>query len=158
MAHDVIYNTCVDQGVVLMCSKDGYFQKFTSTGKEFTGFKHKFLERVGQFYQKRGQKKWKKRVFWGQKRVFWGQKGTFFRFFRGQNQVNLEFLVEMACQKHSKTAIYHSHYIRILNKYIFCSQKSQNKSRLVETLWKRIYTNGYLRFGRYFFSTFSTSF
>ena len=57
MAHDVIYNTCVDQGVVLMCSKDGYFQKFTSTGKEFTGFKHKFLERVGQFYQKRGQKK-----------------------------------------------------------------------------------------------------
>ena len=57
MAHDVIYNTCVDQGVVLMCSKDGYFQKFTSTGKEFTGFKHKFLERVGRFYQKRGQKK-----------------------------------------------------------------------------------------------------
>ena len=57
MAHDVIYNTCVDQGVVLMCSKDGYFQKFTSTGKEFTGFKHKFLERVGQFYQKKGQKK-----------------------------------------------------------------------------------------------------
>ena len=57
MAHDVIYKTCVDQGVVLMCSKDGYFQKFTSTGKEFTGFKHKFLERVGQFYQKKGQKK-----------------------------------------------------------------------------------------------------
>jgi len=57
MAHDVIYNTCVDQGVVLMCSKDGYFQKFTSTGKEFTGFKHKLLDKVGQFYQKRGQKK-----------------------------------------------------------------------------------------------------
>ena len=73
-------------------------------------------------------------MFWGQKGVFWGQKGTFFRFFRGQNQVNLEFLVEMACQKHSKTAIYHSPYIRILNKNIICSQKSQNKSRLVETL------------------------
>ena len=57
MAHDVIYNTCVDQGVILMCSKDGFFQKFTSTGKEFTRFKHKFLEKVGQFYQKRGQKK-----------------------------------------------------------------------------------------------------
>ena len=47
MAHDVIYNTCVDQGVILMCSKDGFFQKFTSTGKEFTRFKHKFLEKVG---------------------------------------------------------------------------------------------------------------
>ena len=57
MAHDVIYNTCVDQGVILMCSKDGFFQKFTSTGKEFTHFKHKFLEKVGQFYQKKGQKK-----------------------------------------------------------------------------------------------------
>ena len=57
MAHDVIYNTCVAQGVILMCSKDGFFQKFTSTGKEFTRFKHKFLEKVGQFYQKKGQKK-----------------------------------------------------------------------------------------------------
>ena len=25
MAHDVVYKTCVDQGVILMCSKDGYF-------------------------------------------------------------------------------------------------------------------------------------
>jgi genome maintenance exonuclease 1 len=52
MAHDVIYNTCIDQGVILMCSRDGFFQKFTSTGKEFTRFKHQFLAKVGQFYQK----------------------------------------------------------------------------------------------------------
>ena len=57
MAHDVIYRTCIDQGVILMCSKDGFFQKFISNGEEFTRFKHKFLEKVGQFYQKRGQKK-----------------------------------------------------------------------------------------------------
>ena len=57
MAHDVIYNTCVDQGVILMCSKDGFFQKFTSTGKEFTGYKHKFLARVDQFYKKMTLKK-----------------------------------------------------------------------------------------------------
>ena len=57
MAHDVIYKTCVDQGVILMCSKDGFFQKFTSTGKEFTRFKHKFLEKTGQFYQKMTSKK-----------------------------------------------------------------------------------------------------
>ena len=51
MAHDVVYKTCIDQGVVLMCSKDGYFQKFTSNGKEFTRHKHKFLEKVDQYYK-----------------------------------------------------------------------------------------------------------
>jgi len=50
MSHDVIYGTCIDQGVILMCSKDGFFQKFISTGKEFTRYKHKFLARVDQFY------------------------------------------------------------------------------------------------------------
>ena len=51
MAHDVIYGTCIDQGVVLMCSKDKYFQKFTSNGKEFTRYKHKFLAKVDQYYK-----------------------------------------------------------------------------------------------------------
>ena len=50
MAHDVIYNTCIDQGVILMCSKDGFFQKFISTGKEFTRYKHQFLSKIDQFY------------------------------------------------------------------------------------------------------------
>ena len=52
MAHDQIYNTCVDQGVILMCSKDGFFQKFTSTGKEFTRYKHRFLRKIDEFYRK----------------------------------------------------------------------------------------------------------
>ena len=56
MAHDVIYGTCIDQGVILMCSKDGFFQKFTSNGGEFTRFKHKFLGKIDQFYQKKGSK------------------------------------------------------------------------------------------------------
>ena len=53
MAHDVIYGTCIDQGVILMCSKDGFFQKFTSNGADFTRFKHKFLRRIDLFYQKK---------------------------------------------------------------------------------------------------------
>ena len=57
MAHDQVYGTCVDQGVILMCSKDGMFQKFTSNGQEFTDFKHKFLGRVGKFYKKQAEKK-----------------------------------------------------------------------------------------------------
>ena len=57
MAHDVIYKTCIDQGVVLMCSKDGFFQKFTSTGKEFTRYKHQFLSKVDEYYKKTTSKK-----------------------------------------------------------------------------------------------------
>ena len=53
MAHDQIYGTCIDQGVILMCSKDVFFQKFTSNGADFTRFKHKFLGRIDQFYQKK---------------------------------------------------------------------------------------------------------
>ena len=56
MAHDQIYGTCIDQGVILMCSKDGFFQKFTSNGAEFTRFKHKFLGRIDQFYKSKSQK------------------------------------------------------------------------------------------------------
>jgi len=56
MAHDQIYGTCIDQGVILMCSKDGFFQKFTSNGADFTRFKHKFLGRIDQFYKGKSQK------------------------------------------------------------------------------------------------------
>jgi len=62
MAHDQVYGTCVEQGVILMCSKDGFFQRFIVNGKNFTGYKHKFLEKIGQFYRKTGQKKGKKEV------------------------------------------------------------------------------------------------
>ena len=56
MAHDQIYGTCIDQGVILMCSKDGFFQKFTSNGADFTRFKHKFLSKIDQFYRDKSQK------------------------------------------------------------------------------------------------------
>ena len=62
MAHDQVYGTCVEQGVILMCSKDGFFQRFIVNGKNFTRYKHKFLEKIGQFHQKTGQKKGKKEV------------------------------------------------------------------------------------------------
>ena len=35
MAHNHIYDTKINQGVILMCSKDGFFQKFVVDGKEF---------------------------------------------------------------------------------------------------------------------------
>jgi len=50
MAHDAVYNTQIEQGVILMCSKDGYFQEFVIEGKEFREAKYAFLKRLDQFY------------------------------------------------------------------------------------------------------------
>ena len=51
MAHDYVFGTKIQSGVILMCSKDGIFQKFESSDKEFVGFQHDFLRRVDQYYK-----------------------------------------------------------------------------------------------------------
>ena len=50
MAHDFTYSTAIRAGVILMCSKDGYFQKFEVSDDEFRQYKYKWLARVGQYY------------------------------------------------------------------------------------------------------------
>ena len=50
MAHNFTYKTEIIQGVVLMCSKDGYFQKFEVNEEEFRQYKFKWLARVSQYY------------------------------------------------------------------------------------------------------------
>ena len=50
MAHDAVYGTNIEQGVIMMCSKDGYYQQFVIEGKEFREAKHKFLGRLDEFY------------------------------------------------------------------------------------------------------------
>lgn len=50
MAHNFTYRTEISQGVVLMCSKDGYFQKFEVNEEEFRQYKYKWLARVSQYY------------------------------------------------------------------------------------------------------------
>ena len=50
MAHNYVYDTHIQQGVVLMCSKDGFFQKFVVSDKEFQGYMHTFLKKVDQYY------------------------------------------------------------------------------------------------------------
>ena len=51
MAHNYIYNTKIQSGVILMCSKDGLFQKFEVSDKEFQGHMHEFLRKVDQYYK-----------------------------------------------------------------------------------------------------------
>ena len=51
MAHNYIYRTKIQSGIILMCSKDGFFQKFEVSDKEFVGYQHAFLKKVDQYYK-----------------------------------------------------------------------------------------------------------
>ena len=50
MAHDAVYGTTIEKGVILMCSKDLYYQEFTIEGEEYRKAKHEFLRRLDHFY------------------------------------------------------------------------------------------------------------
>ena len=50
MAHDAVYGTTIEQGIIMMCSKDGYYQQFMIEGDEFRQAKHNFLGRLDEFY------------------------------------------------------------------------------------------------------------
>ena len=50
MAHDAVYGTTIEQGIIMMCSKDGYYQQFMIEGDEFRQAKHNFLGRLNEFY------------------------------------------------------------------------------------------------------------
>ena len=56
MAHNHVYGTKIQNGVILMCSKDCFFQKFEVSDQEFQGYMHEFLRRVDQFYQQKPDK------------------------------------------------------------------------------------------------------
>ena len=53
MAHNYVYGTKIDQGVILMCTPDCYFQKFVIRGKEFVKYQHNFLRRLDQYYEEK---------------------------------------------------------------------------------------------------------
>ena len=56
MAHNFIYKTKITKGVIMMCSKDHYYQEFIVEGKEFQKYKHNFLRRVNEYYETRPKK------------------------------------------------------------------------------------------------------
>ena len=57
MAHNYVYRTKIQSGVILMCSKDKLFQKFESSDKEFVGYQHAFLRKVDQYYRNQKDQK-----------------------------------------------------------------------------------------------------
>ena len=55
MAHNILFNTQITKGVVMMCSKDNYYQEFVIEGAEFQKYKHNFLRRVDEYYSSRAK-------------------------------------------------------------------------------------------------------
>ena len=53
MAHDAVYDTTIERGVIMMCSKDLYYQEFVIEGEEYRNAKHEFLRRLDKFYSDR---------------------------------------------------------------------------------------------------------
>ena len=51
MAHDAIYKTNIEQGVILMCTPDLFFQKFVLNGARFRQAKWEWLKKVDEYYK-----------------------------------------------------------------------------------------------------------
>ena len=51
MAHDYVYQSNIQQCVIMMCTPDLYYQEFKIQGIELKEYKHKFLKRLDQYYE-----------------------------------------------------------------------------------------------------------
>ena len=51
MAHNYVYGTKIQSGIILMCTKDFMFQKFELSGREFVRYQHAFLKKVDQYHK-----------------------------------------------------------------------------------------------------------
>ena len=51
MAHNHVYGSEINSGVILISVKDGPILKYVSSGKEFQGFMFQWLGRVNKYYE-----------------------------------------------------------------------------------------------------------
>ena len=50
MCHDYVHGSNIEQGVIMICTPDLYFQEFRFEGDEMRQYRHKFLERLNLYY------------------------------------------------------------------------------------------------------------
>jgi len=50
MAHDYVHKSKIEQGVIMMCTPDLYYQEFIITDHELRQYKHKFLKRLDMYH------------------------------------------------------------------------------------------------------------
>ena len=53
LAHNVVYNSRITQGIILLCTVDNVFQDFRIEGEKLINYQNKFLEKVNQYYNER---------------------------------------------------------------------------------------------------------
>ena len=50
MAHDYVHNSNIEQGVIMVCTPDLYYQEFVVSGAELRRYKHEFLKRLDMYH------------------------------------------------------------------------------------------------------------
>ena len=50
MAHDYVHQSNIEQGVIMVCTPDLYYQEFVVSGAELRRYKHKFLKRLDMYH------------------------------------------------------------------------------------------------------------
>ena len=50
LAHDYVYGSKIEQGVIMVCTPDLYYQEFIVSGAELRQYKHKFLKRLDMYH------------------------------------------------------------------------------------------------------------
>ena len=55
MAHDEMFGTNIEQGVIFMVDRDGNFKEFFFEGLELEGYKRKWLDRLETFLEKQSE-------------------------------------------------------------------------------------------------------
>ena len=51
MAHDYIHKSKIQQGIIMICTPDLYFQEFKFQDAELKQWKHKFLKRLDMYHE-----------------------------------------------------------------------------------------------------------
>ena len=50
MAHDYVHGSNIEQGIIMVCTPDLYYQEFVVNGAELRQAKHSFLKRLDMYY------------------------------------------------------------------------------------------------------------
>jgi len=50
MAHDYVHESNIEQGVIMVCTPDLYYQEFVVSGAELRRYKHMFLKRLDSYH------------------------------------------------------------------------------------------------------------
>ena len=62
MAHDYVYGSAIEQGVIMVCPPALYYQEFKTEGADLRAWKHKALKRIDMYNELRFDEKEKANV------------------------------------------------------------------------------------------------